>query len=65
MSSPLKTILEGVTAFAKYVDAEDFVAPFLVAHPELIDEHHPDAPPEAPTDDVDPDVRDAIEKGEA
>lgn len=39
------------------------VEAFAQAHPELVTEDHPDAPPSAPADDIDPEVRAAIERG--
>ena len=57
--------LDWVTKFAKFAGvAADKLDLFTEKHPELIDEHHKDAPPPAPTGDVDPSVRDAIESGE-
>lgn len=36
---------------------------FKEAHPELIDEDHPDAPPPAPESDIDPEVAEGIADG--
>jgi len=59
------TPLNWVKLFAAFVGITDrMVDLFTEEHPELIAPPHPDTPPEAPVDDVDPAVRDAIERGD-